>query len=240
MRTVKRAIIMAAGTGNRLNPITLTIPKPLVEVNGKRMIDTIIDGLLANGITEIHVVVGYLKEQFYCLLEKYPDLHFIDNPYYNECNNIASLYVAREYIDDVIILDGDQLVNDINALSPEFEHSGYNAVWTDEPTKEWLMSLQNGIVCDCSRNGGKCGWKLYSVSRWSREDGEKLRRQLEIEFEKNKNRQIYWDDVPMFCYPEEYKLGIRKMRDGDVVEIDTAKELVEVDPTYQKFLKEKE
>ena len=60
----ERAIIMAAGKGKRMQPLTLETPKPLIKVNGVRMIDTIIRGLHANGITEIYVVVGYLKEKF--------------------------------------------------------------------------------------------------------------------------------------------------------------------------------
>ena len=71
MYTVKRAIIMAAGIGSRMNPITLFTPKPLVKVHGKRMIDTVIEGLRENQITEIYIVVGYLKEKFMVLKEKY-------------------------------------------------------------------------------------------------------------------------------------------------------------------------
>ena len=67
---VKRAIIMAAGSGIRMHPLTEEIPKPLVKVNGKRMIDSVIDALHINGIEEIYVVVGYLKEQFEVLTEK--------------------------------------------------------------------------------------------------------------------------------------------------------------------------
>ena len=61
---VKRAIIMAAGIGKRMQPLTLEVPKPLVRVRGERMIDTVVRALRENGITEIHVVVGYKKEQF--------------------------------------------------------------------------------------------------------------------------------------------------------------------------------
>ena len=64
MNRVERAIIMAAGFGKRMQPITLHTPKPLVKVNGVRMIDTVIRGLQENGITEIYVVVGHLKDKF--------------------------------------------------------------------------------------------------------------------------------------------------------------------------------
>ena len=92
MHEVKRAIIMAAGLGNRMRPVTLTTPKPLVRVNGKRMIDTVIAGLHDNGITEIYIVAGYLKEQFYELENEYPGVTIIENPYYESCNNISSLF----------------------------------------------------------------------------------------------------------------------------------------------------
>lgn len=235
MYKVKRAIIMAAGIGERLQPVTLTTPKPLIKVNGVRMIDTIIDGLYSNGINEIHVVIGYLKDKFLELKEKYPNIDFIYNPYYNICNNISSLYVARQYINDVIILDGDQIIYNNSILSPDFERSGYNSVYTEEPTNEWLQTVEDGIVISCSRTGGKKGWQLYSISRWTKEDGLKLQKHLEKEFEENKNYKIYWDDVAMFCYPNDYKLGIVPMNKVDLVEIDSLDELIEVDKSYKKY-----
>ena len=100
----KRAVFIAAGFGSRLAPITLNTPKPLVRVRGKRIIDTLLDACLQAGISEIYIVRGYLSEQFDQLLYKYPMIRFLENPAYNEANNISSALVAR-YLDGITLQD---------------------------------------------------------------------------------------------------------------------------------------
>ena len=230
MEKVNKAIIMAAGLGNRLAPVTNNTPKPMVKVNGVRMIDTIIDALHENGITEIHIVVGYLKEEFEILNDKYNGLDFIVNPYFEKYNNISSLYVAKDYISNAFIIDGDQVVKNSKIFHPEFEKSGYCAAWS-EATNEWLMQVENNTVLSCSRVGGVNGWQLYGLSMWTENDGKKLKKLVAQEFEKG-NVDIYWDDVAMFEHFDDFDLGIRKINHGDIMEIDSFEELVSADKSY--------
>jgi CTP:phosphocholine cytidylyltransferase-like protein len=179
------------------------------------------------------VVVGYRKEQFSDLPRKYPGLTLIENPDYETANNISSLYYAREHLGDTIILDGDQLLGDPEILRPWFERSGYCAIYTEEKTQEWLLTLEDGIVTGCSRTGGEKGWELHSVSFWSKEDGERLKSHLELEYVEKRHRDIYWDDVALFCHPEDYRLGIRPISRESLVEIDSYEELCELDPSHR-------
>ena len=98
------------------------------------------------------------------------------------------------------------------------------------------MQVEDGVVKSCSRTGGSHGWQLFSISRWTAEDGKKLEKHLEQEFESG-NRQIYWDDVAMFCHFEDYTLGIREMNRDDIIEIDGLEELAAVDESYEPWLK---
>lgn len=233
MNRVERAVIMAAGKGTRLRPVTLECPKPLIKVCGYPMIETIIEGVRKNGIREIYVVTGYLSEQFSYLPDKYDGLSLIHNPYYDTCNNISSLYVARDHIENAIILDGDQIIYNTDILRPEFEKSGYCSVYTEEETDEWLQQVEGDVVLSCSRKGGKGGWQLFGVSFWNQEDGAKLKKLLEVEFQEKKNTDCYWDDIAMFLHPEEFSLGIRRMQQGDIIEVDNLEDLKKLDPSYE-------
>lgn len=106
-----KAVILAAGMGLRLVPITNTKPKTMVKVNGKPIISYIIDGLIKNGVVQIVVCIGYKSEKIieYCKLNYSDvDLVFVPNKRYTETNNMYSLYLAREYLnEDFFLMNAD-------------------------------------------------------------------------------------------------------------------------------------
>ena len=97
------------------------------------------------------------------------------------------------------------------------------------------MEVNQGIITKCDRNGGRRGWQLFGISRWTGEDGKKLKKHLEIEFEEKENHNLYWDDVPMFRHKDEYELQLYPIERGDIIEIDDFEELVRIDGSYKNY-----
>ena len=235
MAEIENAIIMAAGLGTRMRPLTYKTPKPLIRVAGKPMVESVIEGLHQNGIYDISIVVGYLAEQFNYLGEKYPEVKLINNPYYNQYNNISSLYVARNELRNTVILDGDQLVMNPKLLKREFTHSGYAGAKIGQFTDEWIMHPdQNGKILQCDRSGNDHGWRLYSLSKWQVEDSLRLKDYLEEEFEHAHHYDIYWDDIAMFDYFDEFSLYVMPITANDIIEIDSVDQLKQVDQQLTK------
>ena len=126
---VKKAVVMAAGFGSRMMPATADRPKPLVTVNGVRILDTLLDALVAVGIQDITVVRGYKKERFDEIVEKYPFIKFIDNDRYDKENNISSAILALDEIDDCYLCEADLYIltpkslQSINLLAIFLDHT---------------------------------------------------------------------------------------------------------------------
>lgn len=238
MNKVERAIILAAGKGERMLPLTKSTPKPLIEVLGQPIIEHTIEILHQKNIFEIYIVVGYLSEKFNYLSEKY-NVTLVKNPLYNECNNISSMFFAKDYLKNAVVLDGDIWIQDVDIIKNNFDCSGYTSIWTSIPTREWLQQTDDkDFVTSCSRTGGESGWILYSISYWTKDDAAKLSQDIHTEFVENKNTSIYWDDVAIFCYPEKYKLKIKKAATESFLEFDNLEELAAFDPKYQEVLNE--
>ena len=227
---VKRAIFIAAGFGTRLVPITLNTPKPLVRVNGRRIIDTLIDACLEVGIDEIYVVRGYLAEQFDQLKYKYPMIKFLENPMYNEANNISSAVVARYLMQNAYILEADLLVKNPKILKKYHYQSDVLGIWK-ERTDDWCLTEKDMIVDDEKVGGLNC-YQMVGIYYFNSVDGTKLSEHLKEAYESPGGKEKYWETVPNQVYKGKYKIEILPCKDEDITEIDTFRELKAIDKTY--------
>ena len=226
----KRAIFIAAGFGSRLVPITLNTPKPLVRVNGKRIIDSMLDACLEAGISEIYIVRGYLAEQFDQLLYKYPMIKFIENPSYNEANNISSAMAARFLMQDAYILESDLLVSTPKIIRKYNSSSNVLGIWKDR-TDDWCVTEKDGCIDEQKLGGLNC-YQMYGVYYINSSDGARLAEDIRTAYLAPGGKEMFWEQVPNTMFRGKYKIEIVPFKENDIVEIDTFRELKQIDKTY--------
>ena len=227
---VKRAIFIAAGFGSRLVPITLNTPKPLVRVKGVRIIDTLLDAVIAAGIEEIIIVRGYLAEQFDQLKYKYPMVKFVENPLYNEANNISSVMCIRYLLSNAYVLEADLLLSNPKLITKYQFSSNYLGVPT-EKTDDWCFFMEGDRIKRLGVGGLNCH-HMFGISYWTEDDGRKLCNHVEQVYNSPGGKERYWDQVALGEYIKEYNIGVRECTFDDIVEIDTFRELKELDKVY--------
>ena len=157
---VDAALIIAAGFGSRFVPLTFETPKGLLEVFGERMIERQIKQLHAVGITDITIVVGYLKEKFEYLIDKY-GVKLLYNPEYSCKNTLATVYHAKEVLRgrNVYLLSSDNWMRD--NMFHTYECFGwYSSVFMDGPTSEWCLSFNKKGHITGSSIGGHDSWVM--------------------------------------------------------------------------------
>ena len=155
-----KAIILAAGSGTRLEKYTKKLPKPLVDVNGRSIIERQISLLQKEGITEIYVVRGYKKEKF-----TFHDVEFIDDDHYMKHDQLGSLIAAKSKISgNVLILFADILFEDTIlkqiqsikaevAISVDLNWKNSYELRTDNYASEAdKVLINNGKIIEISKN----------------------------------------------------------------------------------------
>lgn len=226
----KRAIFIAAGFGSRLVPITFNTPKPLIRVHGVRMIDRLIDACLEAGIHEIYIVRGYLADQFDQLLYKYPMVRFLENPVYNEANNISSAMVARYLLSNAYVFEADLLISNPKIITKYHYTSDFLAI-PKARTDDWCFEVRDGIITE-EKVGGEDCWQMVGISYWNECDGHRLSQDIPDVYAAPGGKERYWEQVPLVYRKAHYAVAVRPCADSDIVEIDTFRELKAIDKTY--------
>ncbi len=226
----KRAVFIAAGFGSRLVPVTLNTPKPLVRVNGKRIIDGLIDACLSADITEIYIVRGYLSEQFDQLLYKYPMIKFLENPLYNEANNISSALCARYLLSNAYVFEADLLISNPSIIKKYHYSSDFLAIKKDR-SDDWCFTVKDGYITSLNHGGLDC-WQEVGISYWNTFDGQRLSADIPLAYEKPGGKEYYWEQVPLTVFSNRYNVSVLECTEKDVIEIDTFSELKAIDKSY--------
>ena len=228
--SVDNAIIMAAGFGSRFVPLTYATPKGLLEVFGEKMIERQIKQLHEVGITDITVVVGYLKDKFEYLIDKY-GVNLVFNPDYEEKNNLSTLYHVRHLLKNTYILSSDNWMRENMYHSHEYD-SWYSAVKVNGKTKEWVLKLGLHDKITGVKVGGRLGgWVMYGPVYFSKSFSSYIKALIEKAYLQEGTDEWYWEDV-LAKNLHQLEMFANKQPENQVYEFESLDELRLFDSSY--------
>lgn len=221
-----RAVILAAGMGTRLRPLTAELPKPMVPVCGRPIITTILDGLRLAGIEDVYIVCGWQKEKLFALKESYPEVQFLENPDFATANNISSILCAGELLQDALIIEGDLYFHNPAVFQNIGSISNYLAFHVPS-SDDWCFFAddERRITRLAVGSDGQPCWQMVGCSYWTAEDGRRLLRHAREVYDAPGGHARYWDEIALMAHLGEYDIRVRPCTADDVIEIDTVEEL---------------
>lgn len=227
-----RAILMAAGMGTRLRPLTETTPKSLIEVNGMSLLERQIINLKEVGVNEIIVLTGYLHEKFDDMVKKY-NLIKVINDKYDVYNNIYTMYLVRQYLKDAFVIDADNYITRNFLPRSKPDTSLYYSAYKENIAGEWILKYDDGgriVGVDIGKEDDKPNYIMSGASFWTAKDGELIAKKVEEAINKGDFKDLYWDSIAVdnLEYMDVY---IEKIQSNDIFEIDSLQDL--------EYLKEK-
>ncbi len=228
---VDNAVIMAAGMSSRFVPLSLEKPKGLLVVKNEVLIERQIEQLQEAGIEQIVLVLGYKKEAFFYLENKYNNIRIVINPEYNTKNNPYTLFCARKYIGNSYICSSDDYFVQ-NPFEKYVYRSYYSAVRVEERTNEWYMIPDiKGNIAKVKKSGTEGAIMLGHVY-WDREFSKAMMALIEADQAVGNYDQALWEQILADNIKNLPPMEIRVYPDDVIFEFDSLDELRSFDRYY--------
>ena len=227
-----RAIILAAGLGTRLRPMTNNTPKALIKVKDKPLVEYQIEYLKEKGIDEIIIVVGYLHEQFDYLKEKY-NVKLVLNDKYAEYNNFYSLYLVKDYLADSYVIDADNY-SFKHMFRTDVTCSTYVSVYREDCENEWFLLYGDDYKVQDIIVDSKAGRILSGVSFWDKPTAEKIVGFIDKAYNSGGFINLYWDNMVKDNI-NELDVYVEELEPNSIYEIDSVKDYKKLEEILKEY-----
>lgn len=227
---VKNAIIMSAGMSSRFAPLSYEKPKGLLIVKNQVLIERQIEQLQEKGITDITIVVGYKKEMFFYLEEKY-NVKIVINEDYYKYNNPSTLIRVKKKLGNTYVCSSDNYFTE-NVFEPYVYKAYYASVFEIGKTNEYCIETdEKDRIVDVKVGGESC-WYMLGHVYFSDDFAKKFVEILEEEYENQITKEQLWENL-YIRYIKELDMEIKKYSNKIVKEFDSLEELREFDENYK-------
>lgn len=228
---VDNAVIMAAGLSSRFAPISYERPKGTLRVRGEILIERQIRQLHEAGITDITVVVGYKKEYFFYLVEKF-GVKIVVNREYMTRNNNGSLWLVRDKLANTYICSSDDYFTS-NPFESHVYTAYYSAEYAEGPTGEWCIATGPGGRITGATVGGADAWTMLGHVYFDRAFSARFRAILEDVYLMPETAGKLWESIYL-DHVKDLDMVIRKYPAGVIYEFDSVDELRSFDPKFME------
>lgn len=220
--TPRRAIILAAGFGMRMVPINLEMPKALITVHGEVLIERQIRQLHEANITDITVVVGFMKEKFEYLIDRF-GVKLVVNPHYATKNNLYSLVLAAGRIDNAYIIPCDIWCRN-NPFRTDELYSWYMVSDRSDDNSDVRVNRKMELI---SVSSSKPGNAMLGIAYLTGETAAAVRESLTALCTGGRNEHTFWEAA--LYQNGRMIIPARVISAADAVEINTYEQLRELD-----------
>lgn len=230
---VDNAIILAAGLSSRFAPISYERPKGTLRVRGEVLIERQIEQLRDAGIEDVTVVVGYKKEHYFHLVEKY-GVSLVVNKEYASRNNNGSLWLVREQLGNTYVCSSDDYFTE-NPFEDHVYHAYYSAQYASGPTDEWCLTTGPGGRITGATIGGADAWTMLGHVYFDRTFSRTFRTILESVYDRPETAPLLWESIYL-AHIKDLDMAMRPYPAGVINEFDSLDDLRGFDPHFMENL----
>ena len=232
---VDGAVILACGMGVRLAPLTFDTPKCFINIKGEKMIERQIEQLKAAGIDDITIMVGFMKEKFDYLIDKY-NVKLKYNPEYKDKNTLSTFYQAREILRNrnmyICVSDVYMTENIFHKYECETYYIGSYAL---DLKNEWRYITNSKNEIKGVEVGGKNDYYLVGPCFLTKDFLDKLLPMIEDYYNKTSTDNYYWEDVLVQNFKSLPAIYLHKLDQGIIYEFDSLKDIKAFDKDNTEF-----
>lgn len=225
----QNAVIMAAGMSTRFAPLSYERPKGVLKVRGEVLIERQIRQLQEAGIQDIIVVVGYMKEQFFYLEDKF-GCRIVVNEEYAVRNNNSTLMLVREDLGNTYICSSDNYFTQ-NVFEPYVYQAYYAATFFEGPTEEYLLDTGAGNRITAVHVGGSDAYGMLGHAYFDRGFSQRFCEILMQEYDRPETVSLLWEDI-FAAHVGELPMVMRPYGEGVIWEFDSLDELQTFDEAF--------